>query len=176
MGAEPARRLSVMPRLELAVSLTGAVLKELRCKRKLIKQENDRLAGSDRYDERQAEQLEREKAVSAAIESLTQVTERLGSLSSMASIAAGAPPLIPVIRAVGSGLLRTTPHLSMDLYLASSTLGGVVMDSGAIIGARFNLQLANCESARILNEAKLIADSKINKLHPNLYTCAKDTV
>jgi hypothetical protein len=42
------------------------------------------------------------------------------------------------------------------------------MDSATITEAKFDFGESNRESQRILDEAKLIVDSKINKQYPNL--------
>jgi len=43
-----------------------------------------------------------------------------------------------------------------------------VLDSATLTKARFDFSQCNEESSSLLNEVKLIVDSKINKQYPNL--------
>ena len=56
----------------------------------------------------------------------------------------------------------------MALGELSLVLGGLMMDTGQLTGARLDFQEANRESTRLLDEAKLIVDFKISKQFPNL--------
>ena len=42
------------------------------------------------------------------------------------------------------------------------------MDSASITEAQFDFKQSNLDSSTLLDEAKLIVDSKLNKLYPNL--------
>lgn len=146
--------VSVMSRMEQVISILDSVVAEL-------KDGTSRIAyWQDEEDGICMEGTSERRGIFIAIESLTRTIGRLKSISSISDIVVEAPVLIPTIRTVGSSLYPTMPQQSHDLSLASSMLGGVTMDSGVMVGALFNLRRANSESARILDEARVVVDSK----------------
>jgi len=73
-----------------------------------------------------------------------------------------------MIRTVSAQLFDVIPHCSQKLAELSVQLGSIVLDSAALTKARFDFSHSNEESASILDEVKLMADSKLCKQYPNL--------
>ena len=114
------------------------------------------------------EKLVYELEISRAIESLRQARRCLDSVFGLGNIMSVLAPTISIVRTVRSqlfGLLVDT-----DVYLGdlSLILGGLVIDGGHLTGANLDFEDANRQSCLLLDEAKLIADSKIYKQFPNV--------
>lgn len=145
--------IPITPRLEMVTSITSSVLEKL-------KVEKTECGWQAEY---RADDAERGMAISIAIESLSLIITRLNSISSISDIVEKAPVLVVAIRAASSHLHPVLPRQSGDLNLASSTLGSIVMDSGIITGALFNLRQASCESALMLGRARRAAETKAKR-------------
>ena len=78
------------------------------------------------------------------------------------------PITISLIRTVSAQLFDIIPNCSQKLSELSAHLGIIVLDSAALTKARFDCSPSNEESSSLLNEVKLMVDSKISKQYPNL--------
>ena len=73
-----------------------------------------------------------------------------------------------MIRTISAQLYEILPECSQKLSELSVHLGSIVLDSATLTKARFDFSLSNEESALLLDEVKLMVDSKISKQYPNL--------
>ncbi|MDE1827520.1 MAG: hypothetical protein KGH83_08015, partial [Thaumarchaeota archaeon] len=85
-----------------------------------------------------------------------------GNIPSMLS------PAISLVRVVRSRMHSLMPSVDFDLGEVSLLLSGIIVDSAHLAGTNLDFERANIESQRLLDEAKLIADSKLYKQFPNL--------
>ena len=162
-------KTTLMPRLSYSVDLLEEILVELKKHRSSInKQNRNELTNLKEYEESEIKQLELEKILTFSVESLTKIQKKIQSLAGISSIPIVLPPTIPVLRTISAQLFEVLPVCSGKLCDISITLGSIVMDSGTITEAKFDFRETNLESNTLLDEAKLIVDSKINKLYPNL--------
>ena len=60
------------------------------------------------------------------------------------------------------------PALDFQLGELSLLIGGIIIDAAHLASSNLDFCVANAVSRRLLDEAKLIADSKIYKQFPNL--------
>jgi len=60
------------------------------------------------------------------------------------------------------------PAMDFQLGELSLLLGGIIIDAAHLASTNLDFAKANEVSSRLLDEAKLIADSKIYKQFPNL--------
>lgn len=140
-----------------------------------LSERNRAMYGQDEYSKAQVAMIEREKLARLAVCALSGVKCMLDNLSHVDSIPVIVSSVIPAIREISSRLYTDYPVYSVQLSEASSVLGGVLADSAIITGARFDFKRSNSSSSAMLDEAKLVVDSKLSKLYPNLdYT--KDSV
>jgi hypothetical protein len=65
-------------------------------------------------------------------------------------------------------MLSLLPVIDHELGELSLLLSGVIIDAAHLASSSLDFERANEESRRLLDEAKLIADSKIYKQFPNL--------
>lgn len=163
------RKSTITPRLEYALRLTDNTLKELRKERHRLSKNNQNVF-ADCSDLKQSElgPINQEKILHFVIDSLNLIKRNLQNLSGIESLPKSLPPLIPTIRTLSAQLFSHFPTHSQNLIDLSLVLGGILMDSATLTGARFDFHQTNKESTTLLDEVKLMVDSKINKQYPNL--------
>ena len=161
---------TIMPRFTYCLDLLDMVLDELDKKRTDLRNQN--LGLYDKYDNDFdfdfKKRIELESDVCIALESLWQIQQMMHSVSDIGSITTLLSSTTSIIRMISSRLFSSFPNYSQSLCELSAILGSVVMDSATITEAKFDFAESNKASQRILDEAKLIVDSKINKQYPNL--------
>lgn len=170
LTAKHSHKSTLMPRFAYSLDLLDMILTQLDKKRSALRNKNLAIydKNDDDFDLDFIKLVELESEVCFAIESLKQTQKRMHSISGIICITTHLPSTISVVRIISSRLFRHFPNYSQNLCELSAILGSIVMDSATIIEAKFDFGQSNRESKRILDEAKLIADSKINKQYPNL--------
>ncbi len=156
---------TILPRMAFCTDLLDSILEELKSRSKLIKTENSRLY---RTDSLQEESVDMERALYFAQESLAQIRYHLQSVTGVWNIPFVLSASVPLIRATNSKLHGLVPEIDSKLAKLSSVIGSIIVDSASISEAQVNFKEINSESGKLLDVAKLMADSKINKLYPNL--------
>ena len=166
------RASTLRPRLEYAAELADLILETLNLQKFELNKNNLRL-----YEETKENkhgftefetQLNFESEISWAIESLRQVRRCLDSVFGLGNIILVLAPTISIVRAIRSRILGIFPAADSQFGELSLVLGGLIIDAGQLTSGTLDFDLANKESSRLLDEAKLIADSKIYKQFPNL--------
>ncbi|RNJ78988.1 MAG: hypothetical protein D9C04_06180 [Nitrosopumilus sp. B06] len=152
--------VTLVPRLQYSGILLDGIVLSLRAMR-------DSLHESNR-DITEWEALESEEMIVLALEAVITVQKKAGQISGVNSIPEVLSASIQVIRTVSASLYEMMPGCSRRLSELSVHLGSIVLDSAAITHARFDFGRSNSESAAMLDEAKLIADSKLKKQYPNV--------
>ena len=161
--------VTLVPRLEYSVNLLGEIVDILENKRDELKKTNkDLIHDFDESDKIQVDALKLEHLIAFSLEILLQVKKRTGRISNVSSIPEILPSSIPMIRTVSAQLFEIIPNCSQKLSEISVHLGSIVLDSAALTTARFDFSLSNAESSTLLNEVKLMVDSKLSKQYPNL--------
>jgi len=122
----------------------------------------------DETDKTHLKAIELERIVAFSLEILSQIKKRIGRISGVNSITKVLPASISTIRTVSAQLFDIVPPCSHNLSELSIHLGSIVLDSAALTNARFDFSQSNEESSTLLNEVKLMVDSKISKQYPNL--------
>ncbi|NIU02551.1 MAG: hypothetical protein GWN01_17110, partial [Nitrosopumilaceae archaeon] len=105
---------------------------------------------------------------------LLQIQKRVKSIRGVYEVPEALLFSIPVIRFLSSSLFNLIPHVSKRLCELSINLGSMTVDSATITGANFDLKVATRQSSNFLDEVKLMVDSKISKLYPNLESVKPD--
>ena len=112
--------------------------------------------------------IDLERTVSFSLETLKHIQKRIHSFSRIDEIPKIFPSLIPVIRTISAQLLEILPESSSKLSELSVHLGSIVLDSATITKAQFDFSQSNIESSLLLDEVKLMVDSKLSKQYPLL--------
>ena len=161
--------VTLVPRLKYSVNLLDDAIdlldrncSDLKCANK------DLVFDFDASDESQVDALRMEHLAMFSLETLLHVKKNMGKVSNVGSIPEILTSSIPVIRTVSASLFDVIPKCSQKLSEMSVHLGSIVLDSAALTTARFDFGQYNAESSILLNEVKLMVNSKLNKRYPNL--------
>ncbi len=159
--------VTLVPRLEYSINLLDEIIEILEKKRNELKKSNN-VTDFDETDKTHLKAIELERIVAFSLEILTEIKKRIGRISGVNSITKVLPASISTIRTVSAQLFDTVPNCSHKLSELSIHLGSIVLDSAALTNARFDFSQSNEESSTLLNEVKLMVDSKLSKQYPNL--------
>ncbi len=161
--------VTLVPRLEYSINLLDEIVGILTTKRNDLKKSNKVLVSDfDETDNTHLKAIKLEQTMAFSLEALTQIKKRTGSISDVNSIPEVLPATIPMIRTISAQLFDILPNCSQKLSELSVHLGSIVLDSATLTKARFDFSQSNDESSTLLDEVKLMADSKISKQYPNL--------
>ena len=161
--------VTLVPRLKYSLNLLNDVLDILDCSRNDLNNANKGMVlDFDESDESQTDALKMERLLVFSLDTLLYVKKSMEKISNVGSIPEICPSSIPVIRTVSADLFDVFPKCSQKLSEISVHLGSIVLDSAALTTARFDFSQSNVESSILLNEVKLMANSKLNKQYPNL--------
>jgi hypothetical protein len=159
--------VTIVPRLEYSNYLLGKMIDTLKRKKTDIKNSNRIYLELDNDDHTCVHVLDFERTVSFSLEILSKIQKKINSISDITSI----PKLLPLIsmmRTVSAQLYTLLPASSQNLSELSVHLGSIILDSAILTEARFDFSRSTIESSLVLNEVKLMVDSKINKQYPHL--------
>jgi hypothetical protein len=157
--------VTIVPRLEYSVNLLDEIIEILKKKRNDLQKSNQDF---DETDEIFLKAIELERIIVFSLEILIQIKKRTRSISNVRSIPEILLSSIAMIRTVSAQLFDIVPNCSQKLSELSVHLGSIVLDSATLTKAIFDFSQSNEESSILLDEVKLMADSKINKQYPNL--------
>ena len=157
--------VTLVPRLEYSINLLDEISEILKKKRDELKKSNKSFVD---FDDIELKAIKLELTVSFSLEVLTLIKKRTKKISNVNSIPVVLPTTIPMIRTISAQLFDIVPHCSQKLSELSVHLGSIVLDSATLTKARFDFSQSNEESSIMLNEVKLMVDSKISKQYPNL--------
>lgn len=166
------RASTIKPRLDYATKIVDETLEILIQKRNECNRSNIQLCkqsdGTAEFMRKIQRGVGEELEISYAIESLRQVRRSLDSVAGLGNVSTMMSPTISIVRIIRSRMLTLAPLLDFQLGELSLLISGVIIDAAHLAGSTLDFEAANNQSRRLLDEAKLIADSKINKLFPNL--------
>ena len=166
------RASTVKPRVDYAAETIDKILEVLVKKRIDLNRENLELYRQSGGAQEMLRVLERkvsdELEIAYAIESLRQVRRCLDSIVGMGNVPTMLSPTISIVRVVRSRMSLSMHSLDWQLGALSLLLSGVIVDAAHLASLNLDFERANDQSRRLLDEAKLIADSKICNQFPNL--------
>jgi len=120
------------------------------------------------YASELAEVRKMEKMVMNSKLALDQVLLRLETVSEFGDIVSTLGPAISVLRSVGSGIVGVLPEAENELGDIGNMLSGLMFDVGQSSGLNINFNSVNEDASKILSEAAIVAEQKINANLPNL--------
>ncbi len=166
------RTSTIKPRIDYAVEIVDKALEILGQKRLDLDMSNLELYKVKERNDKTIKTLEKQVAseleISYAIESLRQVRRSLDSVVGLGNVSTVLSPTISIVRTVRAKMFLLMSILDFPLGELSLLLGGIVIDSAHLASSNLDFKRANEASKALLDEAKLIADSKIYKQFPNL--------
>jgi hypothetical protein len=158
--------VTIVPRLEYSNKLLDSIVNALQTKRNELQKLN--LILFDLNNDACTKALNLERTIAFSLEILFQIKKRLNSISGVNSIPALLSLTIPMLRTVSAQLFNLLPTCSQKLCELSVHLGSIVLDSAILSRTRFDFRQSSEESSLVLDEVKLIVDSKISKQYPNV--------
>lgn len=166
------RASTIKPRIDYATEIVDGLLDVLVQHRNDLTRNNLELykqldTSSDSLSTLE-KQIKYELELAYTIESLRQVRRSLDCVVGLGNVSTVLSPTISIVRTIRSNLLALMPAMDFQLGELSLLLGGIIIDAAHLAGLILDFSKANETSSRLLDEAKLIADSKIYKQFPNL--------
>ena len=163
------QNVTIVPRLGYSVDLLCEIIEILKKTQNTIKKSNQFIINESDGDAKECQNaISIEKTVTFSIEILSQIQKRTEMISNITKIPSLLPSAIPMVRTISAQLFDILPECSQKLSELSVQLGSIVLDSATLTKARFDFSRSNEESSTLLDEVKLMVDSKINKQYPNL--------
>ena len=159
---------TIMPRLYYSHNLLGKIINVLENEKSNLKKSNKLLLTESDQESTCLQTIDLERTVSFSLETLKHIQKRIHSFSRIDEIPKIFPSLVPVIRTISAHLFDILPEPSQLLSELSVHLGSIVLDSATLTKAQFDFSQSNIESSLLLDEVKLIVDSKISKQYPQL--------
>ena len=159
--------VTLVPRLDYSVNLLNDIIEILQEKRFELKNVNQYIVTDfDKNDQSHVKNIKLEHLVVYCLEILFKIKNQIGTISGINSIPEILPSSIPMIRTTSAKLFVFFPMYSKKLSELSVHLGSIILDSAALTKARFDFSKSNHISTILLDEVKLMADSKLNKQYP----------
>ena len=159
--------VTLVPRLDYSVNLLNDIIEILQEKKIELKNVNQYLITDFNEDNKfHLKNIKLEHLVVYSLDILVKIKNQIGSISGINSIPEILPSSIPMIRTTSAKLFVLFPMYSQKLSELSVHLGSIILDSAALTKARFDFSKSNHISTILLDEVKLMADSKLNKQYP----------
>jgi hypothetical protein len=166
------RASTVKPRIDYATEIVDGLLDVLAQHRQDVNRNNldlyKRLDKDCQLLSTLEKQIKYELELCYTIESLRQVRRSIDCIVGLGNVPTALSPTISVVRTIRSKLLALMPAMDFQLGELSLLLSGIIIDAAHLASTNLDFGKANEASSRLLDEAKLIADSKICKQFPNL--------
>jgi hypothetical protein len=160
---------TIVPRLDYSNDLLEKTIDILRNEKNSLKKSNKLLIKKLETDDPiYLKAIDLERKVSFCLETLDHVQKNVNSISRIDEIPKIFPSLVPVIRTISAKLIEIHPVLSQNLSELSVHMGSIVLDSATITTAQFDFSQSNTQSSLLLDEVKLMVDSKISKQYPHV--------
>ena len=161
--------VTLVPRLGYSLNLLEEIIDILKGEKDNLKKSNESIITDfDGTDKTHLKAIKLEHTVIFSLEILLQTKKKMVGITGVNNIPELLPSSIPMIRTVSAQLFDVAPNCSQKLSKLSVHLGSIVLDSAALTKARFDFGQSNEESSALLDEVKLMVDSKISKQYPNL--------
>lgn len=161
--------VTLVPRLDYSVNLLDEIINVLEGEQlKLVNTNKELIHNFDDSNKLHVDSFKLEWLMTHSLEILLDVRRNMKRITNVGSIPEILPPSIPLVRTVSAQLFEIIPNCSRKLSEISVHLGSIVLDSAALTMARFDFSQTNHKSSTLLNEVKLMVDSKLNKQYPNL--------
>ena len=160
---------TIVPRLYYSSNLLARIVDVLeKEKSKLTKSNKVLITEYDDQDPTCVKAIDLERTVSFSIEILYFIQKRIQTVTRIDEIPKIFPSLVPMMRTISAQLVDILPESSKLLSELSVHLGSIILDSATLTTARFDFSHSNIESSLMLDEVKLMIDSKLSKQYPLL--------
>jgi division protein CdvB (Snf7/Vps24/ESCRT-III family) len=126
------------------------------------------MAHANIYATELAEIRKMSKLVMNARLALDQVSLRIKTVSELGDVVAMLGPCVGVLRSVNSGMGNLLPEAENELGEIGNMLSGLMVEAGTSSGMSLNFNTVNEDTSKILAEASVVAEQKMNANFPDL--------
>jgi len=160
---------TIVPRLYYSNDLLAKIMDILNTEQSKLKKSNKILVTEyDDQDPTCVKAIDLERTISFSLEILYFIQKRIRNVTRIDEIPKIFPSLVPMMRTISAQLVDILPESSKLLSELSVHLGSIILDSATLTTARFDFGHSNIESSLMLDEVKLMIDSKLSKQYPLL--------
>ncbi len=99
---------------------------------------------------------------------LDQVSLRIKTVTELGDVITTLGPCIGVLRSVGAGMRGVLPEAENELGDIGNMLSGLMFEAGTNSGMSLNFNSVNEDASKILAEAAIVAEQKVNANLPDL--------
>jgi len=99
---------------------------------------------------------------------LDQVSLRIKTVSELGDVVSMLGPCIGVLRSVNAGMGGVLPAAENELGAIGDLLSGLMFEAGTSSGMSLNFNSVNEDASKILSEAAVVAEQKVNANFPDL--------
>ena len=108
------------------------------------------------------------KMVTQAQLAMEQISLRLGTITDLGEIASTLAPAVSVIRGMKESLRTALPEADKEISEISGLLSNVLIDASTTGGFSLNFDAANEDAQKVLEEAALVAEQRMNDSFPQI--------
>jgi division protein CdvB (Snf7/Vps24/ESCRT-III family) len=120
------------------------------------------------YANELAEIRKMEKMIMHSQLALQQIVLRLRTVTELGDVVGTLAPTLDVLRNLRTGIAKIFPEAETELGQIGNLLNGIVMDAGQGTQFNINLEAANEDAQKILNEAASVAEKRIEEELPKI--------
>jgi division protein CdvB (Snf7/Vps24/ESCRT-III family) len=120
------------------------------------------------YANELAEVRKMAKLVMNARLALDQVALRIRTVTEFGDLVSTLGPCIGVLRSINGGMCNVLPEAENELGEIGNMLSGLMFDAGSGSGTSLNFNTVNEDASKILAEAAVVAEQKVNANFPDL--------
>jgi division protein CdvB (Snf7/Vps24/ESCRT-III family) len=99
---------------------------------------------------------------------LEKLVVKLSSASDFGDLVIVLSPAMAVVKNLRSSLTPHVPEMEGELGIISELLSGILVDAGQVGGYTINFETANEEAARLIEEASMSVEQKMNEEFPGI--------
>ncbi len=108
------------------------------------------------------------KMVTQAQLAMEQISLRLGTITDLGEIASTLAPAVSVIKGMKESLKMALPEADKEISEISGLLSNVLIDASTTGGFSLNFDAANEDAQKVLEEAALVAEQRMNESFPQI--------
>ena len=120
------------------------------------------------YANELAEIRKMEKMIMHSQLALQQIVLRLRTVTELGDVVGTLAPTLDVLRNLRTGIAKILPEAETELGQIGNLLNGIIMDASQGTQFNINLEAANEDAQKILNEAASVAEKKIEEELPKI--------
>jgi division protein CdvB (Snf7/Vps24/ESCRT-III family) len=126
------------------------------------------MAHANIYATELAEIRKMSKVIMNARLALDQINLRIKTVTELGDVISMLGPCIGVLRSINSGMGGILPAAENELSEIGDMLSGVMLEAGTNSGMSINFNSVSEDATKILSEAAIVAEQKINANFPDL--------